>query len=255
MTSITSLLINEHAKLFKRKRFWVMLSSIVAIVLFAGILVFKFIGGANETPEESSLWTFVSILENVTILIGLFAISISSNIVTQEFTLGTIKFLMIRPVSRSKILFSKYVTVLSLIVLFLLILFVLSLFTGGVLFGFHTLPTDDVAGIVKSFLYSSIEIVIFATFAFMLSVLSRSNSLAMGLSIPLYLMGGLSNAFISRYAWSKYSLFVNLNLDMYDMGVPYKPGMTLGFSLAVLAVYYVLFLAIAFLVFKKRDIV
>lgn len=255
MTSLISLLINEHAKLFKRKRLWVMLTSIVFIVILAGIFVLKFFSETNGTPEESSLWAFVSILKNVAILIGLFAISISCNIVTQEFSLGTIKFLMIRPVTRGKVLLSKYLTVLSLTLLFLLVLFVLSLVTGGMIFGFHTLPTDDVAEIVKAYLYSLIEIVMLATLAFMLSVLTRSNSLAMGLSIPLYLMGGMSNLLIARYEWSKYSLFVNLNLDMYDIGVPFKPGMTLGFSLAVLAVYYLIFLAVAFLVFKKRDIV
>jgi ABC-2 type transport system permease protein len=57
--------------------------------------------------------------------------------------------------------------------------------------------------------------------------------------------------------WVKYVLFMHLNLTSYIGGgkgpIPNHPT-TLGFSLAVLAGYFILFNLISWTVFKKRDI-
>ncbi|MNJ59130.1 hypothetical protein D3C77_547970 [compost metagenome] len=57
-----------------------------------------------------------------------------------------------------------------------------------------------------------------------------------------------------KYAWAKYLIFVNLNLDQYVGGGARFEDMTLSFSLTVLAVHAILFLGISFWVFKKRDV-
>ncbi len=43
-------------------------------------------------------------------------------------------------------------------------------------------------------------------------------------------------------------------MNQYINGSPLFEGMSLGFSIAVLAVYYVLFMAIAWVFFTKRDV-
>jgi ABC-2 type transport system permease protein len=58
-----------------------------------------------------------------------------------------------------------------------------------------------------------------------------------------------------KYKWAKYLLFVNTDLSPYFMGgKPPFEGMTLGFSVTVLVVYWLLFYLIAWLLFTKRDV-
>ncbi|GAA4705830.1 ABC transporter permease [Brevibacillus fulvus] len=265
MSSLQNLIKNEYAKLFKRKRTWLMFGSLVAINVVAGFVAYRYLQGNTVPIANRSLWGFVAMLQNGSILIVLYSLAIASSIVSSEFALGTIKFLMIRPVSRTKLLLSKMLTVLSLIILFYLTLFVCSCLAGGLAYGFSSpiqagtaadLDTaDSFYTAIKAYAYGMIETVMFAALAFMFSVLARSTSLAMGIALPLYMLGGLSNLLIAKYGWSRYWLFVNLDLEMYDRGLPFQAGMTLGFSLTVLAVYLALFVAISFVVFQKRDIV
>ncbi len=71
-------------------------------------------------PEKNyNVWTFVQDASNLISLAGLFTIIISAGIVASEFNWGTIKLLLIRPINRSKILASKYLTVI-LFALFLI---------------------------------------------------------------------------------------------------------------------------------------
>lgn len=119
---------------------------------------------------------------------------------------------------------------------------------------------NDVLGeIAKSYGYSIVTLVMMATFAFMISAIFRSSGMAIGLAIGLaiFLMmaGNAIVAFLSQYEWSKYILFANTNLEQYTNGVePMIPGMSMTFSIIVLVVYFVIFLAAAWTAFIKRDV-
>lgn len=66
---------------------------------------------------------------------GLFVITVAAGIVANEFSWGTVKLLVIRPISRFKILLAKYVTVLLFALALLFILFASAGITGLALFG------------------------------------------------------------------------------------------------------------------------
>jgi ABC-2 type transport system permease protein len=94
-----------------------------------------------------------------------------------------------------------------------------------------------------------------ATMAFMISAVFRNSSLAIGLSLFLMFMGGQVTRLISmKFDWAKYSLFANTDLLQYFEGVPMVQGMTLGFSIMMIFIYFLFFQALAFYVFKKRDV-
>jgi ABC-2 type transport system permease protein len=66
-----------------------------------------------------------------------------------------------------------------------------------------------------------------------------------------------------KYTWVKYLLFANTDLSVYmtggmsdDMsgGHPLVAGMTLGFSISILVAYWLVFYAVSWLLFTKRDI-
>jgi ABC-2 type transport system permease protein len=215
-----------------------------------------------------TMWSFVNFNANFIDIIGLFAIIIAAGIVAGEFTWGTIKLLLIRPISRTKILLSKYLTVLLFGVTLLATLFVLSTILGAIFFGGgdsqpHLVYIDGAVEeqsmlfySIKNYLLSTISITMMATMAFMISAVFRNSSLAIGISLFLLFMGSTATGFIAlKYDWAKYSLFANTDLRMYTGAMPkLVEDMTLGFSITILIVYFVIFHLLAFLVFNKRDV-
>lgn len=88
--------------------------------------------------------------------------------------------------------------------------------------------------------------------AFMISSAFRSSALAIGL-FALF-AGAILPELLQPYAWSKYLLFANIDLSQYLTGRPYQEGMTLSFSIAVLAAYFAAFNLVSWLVFTRRDV-
>ncbi|MDQ0231713.1 ABC transporter permease [Metabacillus malikii] len=223
----------------------------------------------NIPPEtETHLWTFVKESVSIFGFAGVFIIIIASGIVSSEFSTGTIKLLLIRPIRRSKILLSKYLTVLLFGLFLLVFIFVISAIVGLVLFG---MPTNDVSHLaytngkvieqsivthlIGEYFISSIDIIMLTTLAFMISTIFRNSSLAIGITLFLLFTGNtIVTLLASRFDWTKYLLFANTYLGVYFDGVPPVEGMTIGFSITMLVIYFVLFHALAFTVFKRRDV-
>lgn len=213
-------------------------------------------------------WEYVLEMAILTSLLSLFTIIIAAGIVSDEFKWGTIKLLLIRPISRSKILGAKYVSVLLFSATLLISLVIFALVVGAVLFGLNGLTPMIViesgtgyqqvsvwTEICQSYGFGMVTLVMMATFAFMMSTIFRSSGMAIGLSIFLMLAGNTIVGIISQYSWSKYILFANTNLRQYVNGAePMIEGMTLTFSLTMLAIYFVAFLGAAWATFTKRDI-
>lgn len=217
--------------------------------------------------DAKSQWSFVGESPDAIQFILIFTIIVAGGMVASEFSWGTIKLLLIRPVSRTTILASKYLSTMLYALLLIIITFVFAWLWGGVLFGFDFSPGTHLSyangkvveeNIVwhmwKEYGFASILLLMMATFAFMMSTIFRNSSLAIGFSIFLSMSGTVAVQLLSKYDWVKYILFANVDLKQYFDGTPLIKGMTLNFSLSVLAVYFVLFTALSWLVFKKRDV-
>ena len=218
--------------------------------------------------EKYSVWSFVKDSSQLIVLAGLFIIIVAAGIVASEFNWGTIKLLLIRPINRTKILLSKYLTVLLYAIFMLSILFVFSTILGAILFG---MPDEAVSYlnynngqvteqniVVHLLIYyglSSIDMIMLVTMAFMISSVFRNSSLAIGLSLFLLFTGGRFTTLLAmKFTWAKYILFANTDLMQYVEGAPLVEGMTLSFSVLMLLAYFALFQFLAFFVFQKRDI-
>ncbi|CAH2717219.1 hypothetical protein BACCIP111895_04409 [Neobacillus rhizosphaerae] len=223
----------------------------------------------NLPPNEKyNVWSFVKDASQLIILAGLFTIIISAGIVASEFNWGTIKLLLIRPINRTKILASKYLTVLLFGLLMLAILFGFSTVLGSILFGMpeqavpylnysNGVVTEQniVTHLLVYYGYSSIDMIMLATMAFMISSVFRNSSMAIGLSLFLLFTGAQFTTLLSlKYSWAKYILFANTNLSQYFEGTPMVEGMTMTFSVIMLLIYFAVFQFFAFYVFKKRDV-
>jgi len=218
-------------------------------------------------PSGYDVWDFLQTNRSLISIISLFTIIVAAGMIANEFKWGTIKLLLIRPISRTKILLSKYVSVLLFAGTMLLCLYALSFIVGAALFGIDSISQTYLfrqAGeiqeasifqhTVSMYLLSSVNLLLMATFAFMISAVFRNSSLAIGVAIFLMMAGNSIVLFLMEREWAKYILFANTDLTMYLEGNPMFNEQTAGFSVAVLFVYYVIFVILAWVFFTKRDV-
>src|SRR5699024_1756436 len=194
-------------------------------------------------------------------IVSLLTIIVAAGMIANEFRWGTIKLLLIRPISRSVILLSKYIAVLLFAFFTAIFVMVMSLIVGAVFFGFDSFNpyvvisqgdgfayVSQIAEIFAGYCYQLVNLVMMVTFAFMISAIFRNSAMAIGVAIFLMFTGTSIVGLFSEYNWSKYILFANTDLSQYAHdGTPWIEGMTLGFSITVLIVYYVIFMALSWI--------
>lgn len=254
MNNFLALVQNENMKIYRRVRTWIMFGLLVLLTILFGVL-FSLDGGS----QRLSAWDALDQLSFLYYLVSIYAAVIAADIVAGEFTWGTIKLLLIRPWTRTKVLLSKLLAVLLFTLAMSAVFFAVALAVSFLIFPNEPsqyLGASPLSRILESLLYSYIDLLVIAAFSFMLSTVFRSSGIAIGLSLFILFAGNIFTLLFhpSRYAWAKYLLFTNMDLGQYRGGQVGPAGMTLGFSITVLAVYVLLFLAVAWLVFKKRDV-
>ncbi|MCY0874718.1 MAG: ABC transporter permease [Firmicutes bacterium] len=221
-------------------------------------------------PQASTAWSFSTQVEQEAVgaLLTVFVAIIAGDIVAGEFTGGTIKLLLTRAQTRGRILLSKYLAVLLFSVVLMAVTFAASLIVGGALFGFtgasapyiymnasgQIQQMNVVAYLLANYGFNSISLLMTVTIAFMISTIFRSSSIAIALSIVLLFIGDTIVQVLASYGWDKYILFANTNLSQYFFNGPTITGMTLGFSIIVLAVYFIVMNGLSWYVFRKRDV-
>ena len=150
----------------------------------------------TDEPEQITFWTVFLTSTSLVTVVALLAIVIAGGIVSSEFSQGTVKFLLINPVKRWKILMSKYFTVITVGYIMLCILFVVMIPITGLMHGFDgfSVPYMYVSGgevkemptllyAAEQYLMKSVEMVVMSTLAFAISSLVRSTALAIGVSV------------------------------------------------------------------------
>lgn len=236
-------------------------------LLLALIAAISIIGYFVDQNHTTSAWSMIMTEVMISyMLITVFAIIIASSGVADEFTSGTIKLLLIRPWSRSKVLLSKYIAVLLYALGMVVVMLIFTVIINMIVFGFADETAAEVisplvsgsivAYLLKYSLLKYVSLVVTTTLAFMLATVSRSGALAIGLSLFLILGVNSFTVLLAsiKYKWADYILFIHLDLTQYLNDTPMRDGMTMGFSVLVLAIYYAVFVALAWYVFKKRDV-
>jgi len=262
MPSFWSLIQNENMKIYRRLATWIMLGFVILTPLGMSALIYV----AMNEPEAGANWSVMSVSSQVLyFLITIFTVVKASEAVAGEFTWGTIKLLLIRPWSRSTILLSKYLSTILFAFFFSAVGFAMSFLTSVLFFGYDSSGADLSQTISSPWAYmlelyglQFISLIVVVTFGFMMSSAFRSSGLAIGLSIFLLLSGQILSGLFALVGktWIKYVMFLHLDLTSYLHGgfpVPAQET-TLGFSIAVLAAYVIVFNAISWTVFCKRDI-
>ena len=200
----------------------------------------------------------------------LFLLLIAGGIVAEEYNKGTIKQLLLKPYTRTKILTSK---ILAVLVTFTLFMFVYALMTGlinGIIFGefksifepvlvydFNKEAVVEINLFIRCcqlFLAVLPMFLILLGVSIMVSVITTNTSVA--LIVPLIIT--IISPIISAFAKGKIFAFIptmcwNL-MDFLDGGLPLFEHSKLPISLAVDGITIFILFAIAYAVFKRKDI-
>lgn len=232
----------------------------------------------DVNPNEPNGVTFTREFMNnsISLFIPLMIMAIASDIVSGERTTGTIKMLLTRPVKRWKVLLSKLITLLMFISLIVVAAYIVAYLVSGLAFGYtgfnlpiftgFTITGSDVdmssVHAVPQWKYLLMQGglvwyvgVCVGILAFMVSVLVRSTAASIVIMMAALIAGSILTNMASAWNSAKYLFMVNLDLTDYLAGnLPPIEGMTLNFSLLVLAVWAGLAILVSFSVFTKRDI-
>lgn len=223
----------------------------------------------TSEPEQITFWTVFLTSTSLVTVVALLAIVIAGGIVSSEFSQGTVKFLLINPVKRWKILMSKYFTVITVGYIMLCILFVVMIPITGLMLGFDGFSTPYIyvsGGEVKEmptllyaaeqYLMKSVEMVVMSTLAFAISSLVRSTALAIGVSVFTMCIGSTVTQLLSQLGqdWARFLVFANTDLASISKGGSIFAQHSLTFAVGVLIAHMVVFLLTAWDGFTKRSV-
>lgn len=214
----------------------------------------------------------INTLSDNFLFIMIIVAAVAGSIVSTEFDKGTIKLLLIRPYSRNKILLSKYIVSMFMIIFAILSAFIMQLIIGGIFFGFSSL---NIPVIIYNFVQNKVmhinlfkyifdnvlavlpEFILLATLAFAISTITNVSTL--GVALPIVGVGAadiINLIAINRNIIPlKYFVTLNWNFTNYLYGgVNSFPTLSIPFSILICAIYFLIMIITAFIVFNRRNI-
>ncbi len=272
----------EVEKTFRRWRTYIGFAVILAAVLLLEVIIKlnepemarSFAGGLNADFLVSgnivNAWVITAFVMNSLYIHVPFLIAlVAGDMVSSEATSGTLRFMLIRPPSRSRIITSKFLAMLfytALLIIFLGILCIgigLLFFGGGDLIKFQpgiphivVLPAHIAAArTVLAFIAAILSMSVVGSLAFLFSTLV-DNSIgpiigSIAIVIISFILGNLPFEFahvLRPYLFTTYMGIWQLLLDN-----PIEWAQVWKYALALLA-YDGAFFAIAYYVFVRKDV-
>lgn len=200
---------------------------------------------------------------------GIFVMIIAAGIVANEFSNGTIKFLLINPVTRAKIFWSKYITCITLLVASLVSFFILYFLfcllicgadgLNGVYIGYAdgvVYEQSIITYALEQYALSGVSLLVSVTLAFTASSLLRSTAIAVTLSLIIEFAGATITLFLYElgHDWARYFIFANTDLASIAKGQSMFLGQSFGFAITTIVVYMAIFLLTAYDGFTKKEV-
>ena len=173
---------NEFSKLISRKKYWVIMITLAAItVVMMLVSIGNFTVGTLQLEFRTMPYTILGFANLFALPILIFMIM--PDLFSSEFENNSIKSILMRPISRAKIFFSKIIGAAYYILLCLLFLAVICItiqaFSGRF---------SEAVAIFTAYFISIIPMVAFITFSAMISQFFNNSTLAMFMSLVLYVV-------------------------------------------------------------------
>lgn len=220
--------------------------------------------------HSGGFWNAFNSSKSLLRVAGILLIIIAAGIVANEFSQGTIKFLLISPETRGKIIISKYLTVVSLGFAMLIEFFVLNFVFGLIASGAEQafLPMIDIVdGAIKTsspylkmfgmYLLAGVEILVMSTIAFTISSLLRSSAVSVAFGLGSYLGGSLLVTLLYEgfeLDFVRYFIFANLDFSTILTGEGMIVNQSLSSAIVIVVVHMFVFLLTAYDGFVRREV-
>ncbi len=276
---IKNLLINEFVKVVYKKRTYISFVLITALIPVI-VLAVKNGGGSLESKLYGQLadsFIFVGSLVNgnlsayiiIAILIShmpFLSTIVASEIVSGEYSKGTFRMYLTRPISRNKVLLSKLIIVLGYTTLMMLYFVLYTLFISRLIIGhgdlvvFHNgllvLDSMDVGWrFMLSFWLSNILMLTVTCLCFMISTFSKNSVTPIIVTISIVFIG-TAVAFIPIEIFEKlnpylFTGYIDLFLTAFHDPLPYHLFLQ---EAVVCSVWSIIFIITSFYHFNRCDI-
>jgi ABC-2 type transport system permease protein len=229
---------------------------------------------SGTTNYKDSAMQIMFQLGDIMLIILMLILAGSS--ISQELSTGSIKSLIIAPARRWKIFTAKFLSLLTVLIGSGLVVYLVSSVMYGALFGFssgspYIYGANGAAHAINFYLYNFayffgglIQVFVYMTLAFMLSIVTRNTAASVGISIAVYFGGSIINSLLLAFAKGEWLRFMPFNnLDIVSKIFPSAGSQTSGvssvstslsFSLIYLAVLVFCMGYTAFDSFTRRDI-
>ncbi|OOM69015.1 ABC transporter permease subunit [Clostridium sp. BL-8] len=224
---------------------------------------------AHNIPENViTPLRFVYNCNKIVTFIVLFMAIFSANIIAEEYSKGSIRQLLIKPVKRWEIFTAKFCSVALVSIILCSLLFIISLIIGLILFSKNSSSINDVIlsngnlvernmlqYVILSSLSDVFSIVVISSLSFLVATIVRTAGLSIIISISVYFGGLIGVSFLKNNPIYKYMLTPNLSLSSYLPGgnLPFE-GASFSFSLIICIIYLIIFLFSGLYIFSIRDV-
>lgn len=243
---------------------------------YASPLSFDFTSNTKTNGYDYTYFT-ISIFSVVLIV---FAVMFASYSIAGETKDGTMRFVAIRPISRTSIILGKFLAITIMSFILLLFSGVVSFIVGATVFGIEsnnilTIIDSTKVSVMHPMLALAIylgsiylQMLVYISIAMMLTSFIKSDLMTFILTILFYILNMMLPLFFGTSSWLKFNPFVSLNLYAFAgggtiisdtiLGKLFTPSVYTGGSIILSIVYVVsliiIFNAISVYAFKKREL-
>ena len=249
----------------------------------------------NIKPEDASTLDAFSFIKTLFMVLGTIFIAVgvmvfTGDIVSGEFTPPTMKILLTQPVSRAKVLASKFIAVTGVAIILIISVELLSFLIMGLIFGFGNPDYPMIAGtlykldltqsvygghplvavvgssymistgvfVLRMFLFQTLFIITCVSVGFMLSSIVKSSMVSVSVSIVIVvaftiLLQMPALAKFAQYIFTSYGTVGQIFTGDVVMGYN-NPHITTSFGIGTLLVTSIVSYLISHIVFTRKDI-
>ncbi len=289
-----SLLQFELFKTFKKPRTYIAFAAIAAIVFLIQLallingkeyvqFMLSSIDGTLILPYEkitNGYWICFAILNLLLIHVPILVALVSGDIIAGEANAGTLRLLLTKPVSRTKLMLIKFLACVVYTLLLLIWMAFLSLFISVLLFGTNDLVVAKEFELVQiqkadvlwryfaAFGFAAVALIVVAALSFLLSTISENSigpivatvsiiivlTILSEMRIPIYDNTVKPYLFTTHMLGWKGFFYIGSNADGQTIKGSVGNLPAVMKSLAILFSYIILFVGTAIFIFNKKDV-
>ncbi|SDB81991.1 ABC transporter permease [Shouchella lonarensis] len=199
--------------------------------------------------QSTSLFTTLGILYGVILMTGAIA---------SEFSTGTVKQLCIRPMSRFQVLIAKWTGNMVFSLAIIVFVYMITIIAGVIFFPLEGESMGHVFyDMGKQLLYYVPTLFFYIGLATMMAILTKNTAVTLVVTLLPFFFSTIVSILAATVDWSKWLFFTHIHVwnNYHPDGMQLAPFDSMWASITFLTLHALLFLFIAHVVFKRRDVV